>query len=640
MTDINQTTEIAELRLRLEEAEETIRAIRSGAVDAFLVEVPDGARVYTLETADRPYRLLVEEMQQGALTLSDDGTIAYCNRRFALLVGRPLEQLTGVAFRVFIPHDARPDYETLLQQGRASFSQGESHLQHADGTLVPVFLTLNALPPDCGAAVGLLVTDLTSQRHHEKLDALLEVLRETDRRKNEFLAMLSHELRSPLAPITNALQLLSLEQGNENLVQQQARGIIERQIGQLQHLIDDLLEVSRITTGRVQLHRERLNVSDIVLSAVETVQPLIEELRHELTVSLPPEPIWLYADAARLEQVLVNLLTNAAKYTDDGGQIWLTVELAEGERGRGGERETANPKATLRSPPLSPSPPLPLSLSHVVIHVRDTGVGISPALLPHIFDLFTQAERSLDRSQGGLGIGLALVQRLTELHGGTVEVHSASGEGSQFIVRLPMMSDEGRVSGKALAAGPSPVTSTPPHSTAPAASPPRRMPLKTPVAIVPPLRVLVVDDNVDTAETLGMLLQATGYDIRLAHDGPAALEAALDYRPSVMVLDIGLPGLNGYEVAKRIRQEPTLKHIVLVALTGYGQELDRETSLEAGFDHHLVKPARFAQLQQILATVPVSGMALATGVMPSKQMQKPAASAVPLIRPTTLEVVP
>ena len=638
MTNTNQQTEIAELRLRLEEAEETIRAIRSGAVDAFVVEVPDGARVYTLETADRPYRLLVEEMQQGALTLSDDGTIAYCNRRFADLVGRPLERLLGVAFRAFIPLDARTDYESLLQQGRAGLSHGESHVQNADGTLVPVFLTLNALPPDSGAAVGLLVTDLTAQRHHEKLNALLEALKESDLRKNEFLAMLSHELRSPLAPITNALQLLGLEQANENPTQQQARGIIERQMGQLQHLIDDLLEVSRITTGRVQLHRERLVVSDIVLGAVETVRPLIEELRHELTVSLPPEPIWLYADAARLEQVLVNLLTNAAKYTDDGGRIWLTVERANGKAsgGRQSPEEIGEHAPTGKLGGLTP----PARLEEVIIRVRDTGVGISSALLPHIFDLFTQAERSLDRSQGGLGIGLALVQRLTELHGGTVEAHSAYGEGSQFIVRLPIESDEARVSGirrGGLAAGSSPVTSTPPHSTAPVAS---AIPLKTPLASATPLRVLVVDDNVDTAETLGMLLCATGHDVRTAHDGLAALEAALDYLPSVAVLDIGLPGLNGYEVAKRIRQDPVLKHIVLIALTGYGQELDHETSLQAGFDHHLVKPARFAQLQQILATVSVSGRALATGAMTSKQTQKPAASAVPLMRPTTLEVVP
>jgi CheY-like chemotaxis protein len=347
-------------------------------------------------------------------------------------------------------------------------------------------------------------------------------------------------------------------------------------------------------------------------------------------VSLPPEPIWLYADAARLEQVLVNLLTNAAKYTDDGGQIWLTVEME-------GVAPVATFARTWASPPETHVLANVATTPHVIIRVRDTGVGISPELLPHVFDLFTQAERSLDRSQGGLGIGLALVQRLTELHGGTVEAHSASGEGSQFIVRLPIESDESQVSGKEPAAGSSPEPSTPRHSTAPVAS---AIPLTTPGNTVSPLRVLVVDDNVDSAETLGMLLCATGHDVRTAHDGLAALEAALDYRPSVAVLDIGLPGLNGYELAKRIRQEPTLKHVVLVALTGYGQELDRETSLEAGFDHHLVKPARFAQLQQILASVVVSGRAFANVVIASKPTQKPAASAVPLIRPTTLEVVP
>ena len=590
MTDTNQPTEIAGLRLRLEEAEETIRAIRSGAVDAFVVEVPDGARVYTLETADRPYRLLVEEMQQGALTLSDDGTIAYCNRRFADFVGRPLEHLTGVAFRVFIPLDARTDYEALLQQSRAGGSQGESHVQHADGTLVPVFLTLNALPPDCGAAVGLLVTDLTTQHHHEKLNALLEALKEADHRKNEFLAMLAHELRSPLAPISNAVQMLGLLRENESPIHQEARSIIERQLGHLQHLVDDLLEVSRITTGKVQLRLERVAVSDIVHGAVETVRPLIEQRRHELTVSLPPEPIWLRADAARLEQVLVNLLTNAAKYTAEGGRVELVVS---GEwRGVRGEHEKLG-HATAASPPPLATRHSPLATPWVVIRVRDNGVGITTALLPHIFDLFTQAERSLDRSQGGLGIGLALVQRLTELHGGTVEASSVSGQGSEFVVRLPLRSGEWRVaSGEQENLG---------HATPAPASPSPLATHHSPLAT--PLRVLVVDDNVDTVLSFSMLLEAYGHDVRTAHDGPTGVQAALDYQPDVALLDIGLPGLNGYEVAKRIRQEPTLKNVVLVAVTGYGQDADRQTSRHAGFDHHLVKPALMEQLEQILATV-------------------------------------
>ncbi len=546
MADLNQLAEIDELRLRLDEAEATIRAIRSGAVDAFVVEEPHGTRVYTLQSADRPYRLLVEEMQQGAVTLSDDGTLAYCNRRFADLVGKPLERLMGVAFRDFIPLDAQGSYESLLQQGRTGFSQGESHVRNAEGALVPVFLTFNALPPDSGAAVGLLVTDLTTQRHHEKLNALLEALKASDRSKDEFLAMLSHELRSPLAPIANAVQLLGLQRESENLIQQQARGIIERQMAHLQRLVADLLEVSRITTGRVQLRREPVAVSSIVEGAVETSRPLLEQRRHELTVSLPPEPIRLYADAARLEQVVANLLTNAAKFTEEGGHVWLTV------RHEGDE---------------------------CVLRVRDTGVGIAPALLPGIFDLFTQAERSLDRAQGGLGIGLALVQRLTDLHGGSVEASSVLGRGSEFIVRLPV--------------APADAPQSQPLSPVPDISRP----------IARPLRVLVVDDNVDTVLSFQMLLTASGHDVRTAQDGPTAVQVALDYRPDVVLLDIGLPGLNGYEVANRIRQQPVLKNVVLVALTGYGQDSDRETSLQAGFNHHLVKPARLEQVQQILATV-------------------------------------
>jgi PAS domain S-box-containing protein len=544
MTDTNEQAETVELRLRLEEAEETIRAIRSGAVDAFVVEVPNGARVYTLETADRPYRLLVEEMQQGALTLRHDGTIAYCNRRFADLVGRPLERLVGIAFRDFAPLAAQDFFDRLLQQGRVGCSQGESHLQNADGALVPVFYTLNALPPDCGAAVGLLVTDLTTQHHHEKLNALLDALKEADDRKNEFLAMLAHELRSPLAPIANAVQLLALEQKSESPIQRKARNIIERQLGNLRHLVDDLLEVSRITTGRVQLRRELVAVNAIVTGAVESVRPLIEQRRHEITVALPTEPIWLHADAARLEQVMINLLTNAAKYSEEGGHVWLTVEL-EGDL--------------------------------VLIRVRDNGVGITSALLPRIFDLFTQAERSLDRSQGGLGIGLALVQRLTELHGGTVEAFSVLGQGSEFVVRFPRLKDERQTEGG--------------DSGIPASS------------VTRPLRVLLVDDNVDTVWSFSMLLEACGHDVRTAHDGPTGVQAALDYQPDVALLDIGLPGLNGYEVAKRLRREPTLKNVVLVALTGYGQDTDRRASLQAGFNHHLVKPVRLEQLEQILATL-------------------------------------
>jgi len=281
----------------------------------------------------------------------------------------------------------------------------------------------------------------------------------------------------------------------------------------------------------------------VVERAVETARPLFSQHEHILTVRLSPQPIWLNADAARLEQVVVNLLNNAAKYSKDHSHIFLGLQQDGDE---------------------------------AVLRVRDEGVGIAAELLPRIFDLFTQAERSLDRSQGGLGLGLALVRQLVEMHGGRVEVHSSLGEGSEFLVRLPVV------------AAPAPL---PPTTATEAAQPTES------------LRVLVVDDNEDAAESLAMLVKGSGHDVRTAYDGPSALQAALQYRPSVVLLDIGLPEMSGYEVAKRIRHEPTLQKVVLVAVTGYGREADRQTSLEAGFNHHLVKPAAFKNVQQILATV-------------------------------------
>ena len=372
-----------------------------------------------------------------------------------------------------------------------------------------------------------------------------EELSDLHHRKDEFLAMLSHELRNPLAAITNAAQLLSLQKHEEPL-QLQARTIIQRQMGQLIRLVDDLMEVSRITSGRIHLQKERTGLNGIVERAVETTRSLMDQHRHELTVSLSPQPLWLHADASRLEQVVVNLLTNAAKFTTEGGRISIAVQR-EGDE--------------------------------AVLRVKDTGVGIAAELLPHIFELFTQAERSLDRSQGGLGIGLSLVQRLAEMHEGRVEVSSVMGQGSEFVVYLPVMLN--------------PATQLP-------------SPLEvTAEPTGPSLRVLVVDDNVDAAQILGLLLKATGHDARMAFDGVSAVKVALDFLPNIVLLDIGLPGLDGYEVAKRLRQDSSLDGVVLVALTGYGQATDKLRSQDAGFNHHLVKPADFDKVQQILATVSV-----------------------------------
>ena len=299
-----------------------------------------------------------------------------------------------------------------------------------------------------------------------------------------------------------------------------------------------------------------------------SAQPLIDQRRHQLQVSLPVEPVFLLGDAARLEQVLVNLLTNAAKYTDEGGRIRLSVEPE-----RVAEVVTNGANGAAAAVPM------------VVIRVRDTGMGIAPELLPHIFDLFTQADRSLDRSQGGLGIGLCLVQRLVELHGGTVEAHSVLGQGSEFVVRLPVVQ--------------------PTLPTVPTVSRPVLHTASPSANASKSCRVLVVDDNVDAAQSLAMLLELTGHEVRLAYDGPSALEAVMQYQPDVVLLDIGLPGLDGFEVAQQIRRQAALGNIVLVALTGYGQGADRRLAKDAGFDYHLVKPASFSQVEEILQSVSV-----------------------------------
>ena len=418
-------------------------------------------------------------------------------------------------------------------------------IERPDGSRVTVIVNIVPLKNEAGGITGVLncFYDITERSRLEKKTLQqAETLAELNTRKDEFLAMLSHELRNPLAPIANAVQLLRIQK-NEHPVQQRARDIIERQVGQLTHLIDDLMEVSRLTSGRIHLRLDHVTLDVIIKNAAETVRPLIDQQRHTLDISVPAEAILLNADAGRIEQVVVNLLTNAAKYTEPGGHIWLTV-LQEGD--------------------------------DAIVRVKDNGVGISAELLPHVFDLFTQADRSIDRSQGGLGIGLCLVQRLVDMHRGSVTAHSTLGKGSEFVVRLPVVQSSA-LSQAAL--------------TTAAASTRNN------------LRVLVVDDSVDAAETLTMLLQLSGHDVRTAHDGLAAVKTALDYAPHVVLLDIGLPGMNGFDVAKRLRQEATLANVVLVAMTGYGEAAARQNSREAGFDHHLVKPADFEKVEAILAGV-------------------------------------
>jgi signal transduction histidine kinase/DNA-binding response OmpR family regulator len=374
---------------------------------------------------------------------------------------------------------------------------------------------------------------------------LYREVQEADRRKNEFLSMLAHELRNPLAPIRNAVQIMRLMgPGQPGL--QEVQDMIDRQVHQLVRLVDDLLDISRITRGKIRLQTERVDLTAVVSRALETSRPLLNARKHELRVVLPPEPVCVKGDVVRLAQVLTNLLNNAAKYTQEGGKVWLTVEHDDEE---------------------------------VILRVRDTGAGIPPEMLSDIFDLFTQVERSLDRSQGGLGIGLTLVRRLVEMHGGSVHAFSPGvNQGSEFVVRLPVL-QEAQAQEAALSNG--------------------LMRLAMPTRVH---RILVVDDNQDAADSLAMLLRLAGQEIRLAHDGPTALSVAESFHPEVVMLDIGLPGLDGYEVARRLRQRPGGGALLLIALTGYGQEDDQRRSREAGFDHHLVKPVDPHVLAQVFVT--------------------------------------
>ncbi len=396
--------------------------------------------------------------------------------------------------------------------------------------------------------VSSFIAALASRRRQYQVRTLLAerenmvaTLHEADHRKDEFLAMLAHELRNPLASIANATKLLKTASDMESHTW--ATSVIDRQVRQLAHLIDDLLDVSRITQGKIRLRMAVLDAATILDRACESVRPLMAKRHHRLTCDYSQGSLWLEADATRLEQIINNLLTNAAKYTPDGGHIILSAIL-EG--------------------------------TDIIIRVKDNGMGIPPQRLPEMFQLFTQGERSIARSEGGLGIGLTIVQKLTELHAGSIHAHSDGPDlGSTFTIRLPA------------ASAPSTREATAPVTLVTAAFAPRR--------------ILIVDDNVDSAHGLGRLLGRAGHHITLAHDGAEALAQMQTRSPESIILDIGLPGMDGYEVARRIRNDEQGSHVQLIALTGYGQEEDRQHALRAGFDHHLIKPVDVPELKKLLS---------------------------------------
>jgi len=366
-----------------------------------------------------------------------------------------------------------------------------------------------------------------------------QALRENDRRKDEFLAMLAHELRTPLAAVNNAVSVLKLSSDGESRTW--ASDVVERQVRQLVRLIDDLLDVSRITSGKIRLQKHFVDAGSILDQAVESARPLIDERRHSLSISIERGHLPVHVDVTRVEQIVLNLLTNAAKYTDSGGRILLTAK-----------REC----------------------EQLLISVKDNGIGISPEKLPEMFGLFTQGDRALARSEGGLGIGLTIVQKLAEMHGGSVVARSdGPGQGSEFIVRLPLA----RTTALAV--------TTAEHDGPPAGR---------------GSRILVVDDSVDTARGMVRLMKLLGNEAITAHDGHTAIEVARTFRPDFVLLDIGLPGMDGYEVATALRGDLLLKDAVIIAVSGYGQEEDRRRSRAAGFDHHVVKPVDFDSLISLI----------------------------------------
>lgn len=510
--------------------------------------LPSGPLVFNSEL---PFRAFLERLPAGAYTCDPDGLITYFNQHAAQLWGRspklndPIDRFCG-SFKLYtidgspIMHDEC--WMALALRNLRDYNGHEIMIERPDGRRLTALAHASPIHNEVGNLIGAVnvLVDISDRKQAE------EALKDADRSKNEFLATLAHELRNPLAPIRAAVKILQIK-SKPTPESQSALDVIERQTRQMTRLIDDLLDIARITSNKLELRRAPVELSQVMAAAVETSRPLIEQRGHKLIAKAPAAPINIDGDLVRLAQVISNLLNNAAKYTERGGRIWL-------ESGR--KKDAA------------------------VIKVRDTGVGIPAAALPRIFEMFTQAGRGSE-SRSGLGIGLTLVKRLVEMHGGTITAHSdGPGKGSEFVIRIPVA-----------------------LSSAPRANPPARKKLKSRTDGKKPIRILVVDDNQDSADSLGMLMKLLGNDVRIVNDGLAAVAVANEFEPQVVLLDIGLPTLNGYEAARKIRKQPWGSQAVLVAVTGWGETVDRQRSKKAGFDHHLVKPVEPDVLTTLLASL-------------------------------------
>jgi PAS domain S-box-containing protein len=494
---------------------------------------------------------LVESSDDAIISKDLHSTILSWNAGAERLFGYTASEMIGKPITLLMPPDRADEEPGILERIRRGdrIDHYETIRRRKDGKLLDISLSVSPIRDQSGTIVGAskIARDITDRKRAER--ALLEA----DRQKNEFLATLAHELRNPLAPIRNSLHIMRLTRGDMGMIDR-VQAMLERQVSHMVRLVDDLLEISRVTMGKIDLRMEAVDIEAVMMSAIETSRPLIDAGSHHLHLTLPDHPLVVDGDTVRLSQVVANLVNNAAKYTHPGGNIWVSATQVG---------------------------------DHVEISVRDDGIGILEEQLPRVLDMFTRTERAKQHAQEGLGIGLALAKRLVEMHGGRITAKSAgSDKGSEFVVNLP-------------------ISVRPPIAEADAPGAKDEGPAS------PRARILVVDDNHDAASSLATLLAILGCDVAVAHDGGTALSLFQSFRPTLVLLDLGMPGMSGYDVARQVRSMPHFDQVTLVALTGWGQDEDRRRTREAGFDHHLVKPVDLDALQLLLADLPARALRFA-----------------------------